>query len=141
MRNDWTWQDVVSDVCAVAADHGATTRVSDREVVITGGPIIPYDPSVSSIVVSHFEENSARVKTGWFIDCAMDFDIYGDRTRPGIMVDAIMTGRAEEAALLDADDHWVGVEWEVVASTGDGWHRSGVVQHAKRAVRRIPAWA
>jgi hypothetical protein len=131
------WDDVVTDVCAAAARHGATTRVTDRSVTVSGGPTRPLDVSMSSIRVDWFDDDTARVRTGWCIDAFVDYTY--PETSPALLVESIMTAGAVEYAVL-AGGKWSGVGWRVRhPSAPDGW-ASGDTETEPRVVRRIPPW-
>jgi hypothetical protein len=134
---DVRWDDVVADVCAAAARHGATTRVTDHSVTVSGGPTRPLDVSMSSIRVDWFDDETARVRTGWCIDAFVDYTY--PETSPALLVESIMTGGAAEYAVL-AGGEWSGVGWRVRhPSAPDGW-AGGDSETEPRIVRRIPAW-
>jgi hypothetical protein len=131
------WDDVVTDVCAAAARHGATTRVTARSVTVSGGPTRPLDVSMSSIRVDWFDDETARVRTGWCIDAFVDYTY--SETSPALLVESIMTGGAAEYAVL-AGGEWSGVGWSAQhPSAPDGW-AGGDTKTESRIVRRIPAW-
>lgn len=95
-----------------------------------------------SIRVSRFDDEAARVETGWCFNIVVDYVFEGEtRPAPALdVVEAICSGRATESCLLDADGEWVGVLSEAWTSTGSRWTSGTSVSAEQRVTRQFPSW-
>lgn len=137
-----SWDELVIGLCDLAVEFDAETYLHENLVVLSSRTEIP-DDQAGSIRVSRFDDESARVETGWCFNLVVDY-VFDDETRPAPaleVVEAICSGRAQESCLLDSSGNWVGVLAEAWTSSGSRW-TSGTSRSSTRLVtRRFPSWA
>ncbi|MBF6330773.1 hypothetical protein [Nocardia transvalensis] len=142
MSEEGGWEDFVVDLCDLAVKYDADTFLSESRVVLSARTIHPGD-QCGSIVVTRFDDEAARVETGWCFTMVVDYVAEDhDRPVPALgLIEAICSGNAEEHCLIDSDGRWVGILLEAWAPNGDRWQSGDPNRAEKRATRRFPRWA
>ncbi|MEU6833342.1 hypothetical protein ABZ894_32280 [Nocardia beijingensis] len=141
MSDQETWEAFVVQLCDLAVTHDADTVLRESLVVLSSRTVQPGDRS-GKITVTRFDDEAARVQTGWCFDMVVDYAT-GDRERPSPalrLVEAICAGNAEEQSLIDADGRWVDVFCQAWTPTGDRWTSGDPQGATERATRRFPRW-
>ncbi|MFF0489531.1 hypothetical protein ACFYTQ_10985 [Nocardia sp. NPDC004068] len=138
-----TWEEFVAALCDLAVEYDAETYLYEDVVLLSARKAKEGNVSCH-IRVTRFDDESARIETGWCFAMTRDF-VADDRSRPvpalGV-VEAICAGNAEERCLVDAEGRWIGIQLEAWASNGDRWESQsgGFAGVARRIVRRFPRW-
>ncbi|MGV9679963.1 hypothetical protein ACWDSJ_32180 [Nocardia sp. NPDC003482] len=142
MAGERTWEDLVPELCDVAVKHGGTTYLSDGQVIVSAKEFVPTDHSARSIVITRFDDETVRIRTGWCIDSLADLTIAepGRLSFVASLIDAICLGGAEEHAFLDSDGRWTGVAWRIRTPRGAGVTHGDFDGPHGRAVHRLEAW-
>ncbi|WP_280244965.1 hypothetical protein [Nocardia abscessus] len=142
MGNDRTWEDLVPEICDVAIRYGANTHLSEGQVIVSAGTPRPHDQSARSILITRFDDEAARIRTGWCIDSLADYTVHepGQLSHVASLIDGICAGGAEEHAFLDADGRWIGVAWQIRSPQGDGLRGGDFRNPNPRATHRLESW-
>ncbi|MBF6073246.1 hypothetical protein [Nocardia beijingensis] len=142
MGSNRTWEDLVPEICDVAIRYGATTHLSEGQVIVSATTARPYDHSARSILITRFDDEAARIRTGWCIDGLADYTIGnpGRLSHVAAIIDGICSGGAEEHAFLGPDGRWVGVAWQIRSRQGDGLGGGDFESPHPRAIHRLGAW-
>ena len=136
-----SWEDLVVGLCDLAIEFDAETYLHQDAVTLSARRPLAGD-GVGTVRVSRFDDESARVETGWCFAIVVDY-VFDDETRPAPaleVVEAICSGRAEESCLFDAEGDWIGVGCEAWTSAGSRWTSGTSVSAARQVARRFPGW-
>lgn len=142
MCNDRTWEDLVLEICDLAIRYGANTHLSEGQVILSSGTPRPSDQSARSILITRFDDEAARIRTGWCIDGLADYTIGnpGQLSHVASLIDGICAGGSEEHALLDASGHWIGVAWRIRSPQGGGATGGDFDGPHARAIHHLESW-
>ncbi|MEV6427974.1 hypothetical protein [Nocardia sp. NPDC051463] len=141
MSDGGSWEDLVVALCDLAVKFDAETYLHENVVTLSARAHVPGDQA-GSIRVSRFDDESARVETGWCFNLVVDF-VFDDETRPAPaleVVEAICSGRAAQSCLLDAHGDWIGVLHEAWTSAGSRWTSGTSVSPERQVTRQFPSW-
>ncbi len=142
MSNDRTWDDFVPEICDIAFRYGASTHLSDGQVIVSSRTPRPRDQSARSILITRFDDEAARIRTGWCIDGLADYTIGnpGQLSHAASLIDGICAGGAEEHAFLDIEGRWTGVAWLIRSPQGDGMRGGDFRNPHPKATHRLESW-
>lgn len=141
MNVQGSWDEFVTGLCDLAVRFEAETYLHESVVVLSSRAQVPGSQA-GSIRVSRFDDEAARVETGWCFNIVVDYVFEGEsRPVPALeVVEAICSGRATESCLLSADGEWVGVLSEAWTTAGSRWTFGTSVSVERRLTRRFPSW-
>ncbi len=144
MSDQDTWEAFVVGLCDLAVKYDAEAYLRESTVILAARAIQSADQS-GRITVTRFDDEAARVETGWCFSMVVDYvSEVRDRPVPALgLVEAICSGNAEEQCLIDADGEWVGVFSDAWSMTGTRWQAGSpgsLDSLERRAVRRFPKW-
>lgn len=140
MSEQGGWDEFVVALCDLAARYDADTFVRQSLVLMTARAI-PAGDQAGRITVTRFDDEAARIETGWCFNLVTDY-VAEDSSQPVPalrLVEAICRGNAEEHCLIDAEGRWAGV---LLNAWGEGgsWTSGDHARLEKRATRRFPSW-
>ncbi|WP_067905005.1 hypothetical protein [Nocardia vaccinii] len=141
MSEHGTWEELVVGLCDLAVKYDAETYLRES-VVLLSARSTEHGTDSSTVRVTLFDDEAARVEAGWCLNMVVDY-VAEDRDRPAPvlgLVEAICSGNAEEHCLIDSNGQWVGVFFDAWSETGDRWQAGSLDSPEKRAVRRFPKW-
>jgi hypothetical protein len=134
-----SWESFLDEVVDALEPYVAQMYRYPESAVISTRTVASCDQSGLSIRLNDLGDGTVLVRAGWTIEVAANYDI----EEPGIpsqatqLVIGICSGQAEEAALIDDDGNWVGVNLGIRYQRGELLR---VPHKGAEAVRRIPAW-
>lgn len=142
MSDQGSWEALVVGLCDLAVKYDADTFLYEEVVVLSARVIQPDGQSRGSIRVTRFDDEAARIETGWCFTMVVDYvSVDRDRPVPALgLVEAICSGNAEEHCLIDDDGHWVGIVRNAWSSDGHRWESGNLDRLERRATRRFPSW-
>ncbi|CAM2746192.1 hypothetical protein [Skermania piniformis] len=142
MSEQGNWDDFVVGLCDLTMKYNAKTYLYEGVVVMSARRALPDGRSRGSVRVTRFDDEAARIETGWCFDTVVDY-VSEDRKRPVPalgLVEAICSGNAEEHCLIDSSGAWVGVVRDAWLPDGHRWESGSLDSSERRATRRFPSW-
>jgi hypothetical protein len=141
MNEQGGWDEFVVALCDLAVTYDADAFLHESLVLLTARAIPPGDKA-GRIAVTRFDDEAARIETGWCFNIVTDY-VAEDASQPVPalrLVEAICRGDAEEHCLIDEGGRWVGV---LLNAWGEGgnWMSGDHDRPERRATRRFPRWS